>query len=219
MIDICFPKNNEQEFIKIAERLGTKNILFVYEDANKFYKKEENINVFNALITSAKNVEKARNKSDLIMVKSDGINDRLMFEKTKPDLIFCLEETQKKDFMHQRASGLNHIHARLANQNKIIIGFSFSSILNKEGAERSRIIGRIMQNINLCRKFKVKTCIASFTQHPFELRSLHDLQSFFINLGMHQKEAKSSTNCLFEKIRINQKKKKGEYHESVETAD
>lgn len=218
MIDICFPKNNEQEFIKIAERLGTKIILFVYDDANKFYKKEENIKIFNALMTSSKNVDKSRNKADLVLVKSDGINDRFGFEKTKPDLIFCLEETQKKDFMHQRASGLNHIHARLANKNQIIIGFSFNSLLNKEGIERSRIIGRMMQNIKLCRKFKVKTCIASFAQHPFELRSLHDLQSFFITLGIHQKEA-NNNSYLLEKIKINQKKKKGEYHESVETAD
>ncbi len=218
MIDVCFPKNNEEEFVNIAKRLGTDTLIFVYDDPKKFYNKKSSINILNALITTAKNVVKARNKSDLVLLKSDGINDRLAFEQTKPDIIFNLEEVQRKDFIHQRASGLNHIHAKLANKNQIIIGFSFNSLLKNTGIERARIIGRMIQNIEICRKYKVNVGIASFATQPYELRNLHDMEAFFITLGMNT-TVNNCANVLLDKIKINQKKKKGEYHESIEVVD
>ncbi|PIN80594.1 hypothetical protein COV13_03360, partial [Candidatus Woesearchaeota archaeon CG10_big_fil_rev_8_21_14_0_10_32_9] len=38
-VDACLPKNNEEEFIKVAEKLGTKALLFLYE------KKEKNVSL------------------------------------------------------------------------------------------------------------------------------------------------------------------------------
>ena len=31
VVDIVFPQNNEREFISVAERLGCKGLIFVYE--------------------------------------------------------------------------------------------------------------------------------------------------------------------------------------------
>jgi ribonuclease P/MRP protein subunit RPP1 len=107
-------------------------------------------------------------------------------------LVFSLEEKGRKDFMHQRGSGLDHILAKLAHQNNIILGFSLNSIINSN--KRNVILGRIMQNIKLCRKYKVKTVIGSFTQNPMEMRSPQDIVSLFTTLGMTQKEVKDSLN-------------------------
>jgi len=52
---------------------------------------------------------------------------------------------QRKDFMHQRNSGLNHVLCTLAREHHVAIGFSFSRILHS--TQRAKDMGRIMQNI------------------------------------------------------------------------
>jgi RNase P/RNase MRP subunit p30 len=83
------------------------------------------------------------------------------------------------------------------SKNNIALGFSLNSILNSKN--KHIILGRITQNIKLCRKYKVKMIIGSFTSNPFEMRSYHDLASLFLKLGMTQKEVKDSleTNNKF----------------------
>ena len=73
---------------------------------------------------------------------------------------------------------------KFAKENRVIIGINFSDILNSSGVERANILGRIMQNIRLCRKYKVDMLTASFATDPFEMRSAKDLLSFNISLGM-----------------------------------
>tara|TARA_Y100000310_G_scaffold299743_1_gene334842 strand:+ start:275 stop:670 length:396 start_codon:yes stop_codon:yes gene_type:complete len=121
----------------------------------------------------------------LIVIKSSS-QDRDVMESGKADIIFSVEESARKDFMHQRGSGINHIMCKLMHKNNIALGFSLDSILNSKN--KHVILGRIQQNIKLCRKYKVKMVIASFTPNPFEMRSPHDLISLFLKLGMTQKE-------------------------------
>ncbi|MBN1644493.1 hypothetical protein JW851_00435 [Candidatus Woesearchaeota archaeon] len=196
MKDIVMPDNNERDFIVMAKKLGFNELVFLYNSKNQFYRGKSDIKISNALITNEKRVQK-----DFLTFVKNPDDARFAFEKSKPNCVFDLE-LQKKDFIHQRGSGLNHIMAKLANQNSINIGFSFSSILNASPIQRSRIIGRIKQNIKLCRKYKVKTVIASFAVNPFDMRSFNDLISFFTVLGMHPKEAKDSLNCSFKKKSI-----------------
>ena len=53
-------------------------------------------------------------------------------------------------------------------------------------------MGRMMQNVKLCKKYKVNMVISSFATSKFELKSPSDLISFGIILGMTPKEAKES---------------------------
>lgn len=209
-IDLVLAKSNEKEFIEIAERLSIEDICFVYNFKNKndFFQNQEKINklqektklrLFTGLIADSKNISKAKKLAKLVIYKSTG-NDRHAIEKSKANVIFDLGTIATKDSMHHRNSGLNQVLCKLATKNNIIIGFSFSSILNIEGIIRSQILGRMMQNIRLCRKYKVKTIIASFAEKPYDMRPCSDLKSVFISLGMHPKEANDSLeniyNCL-----------------------
>jgi RNase P/RNase MRP subunit p30 len=54
------------------------------------------------------------------------------------------------------------------------------------------ILGRIMQNIKLARKYKMKIKLASFARNPYELRDCNDLLSFGILVGLHPSEAKKA---------------------------
>ena len=189
MIDIAIPNKNEEEFAATAEKLGYKGLCFLY-DFNNYTNKQEKfgknkkIKIYTGVLADNKNINKVKsklkNEKVFVAVRSSD-NDREVIKQAKADMVFSFEDNVKKDFIHHRASGLNQVLCRLANENDVIIGFSLSSILNAEN--KSLVLGRIMQNISLCRKFKVKTAIASFAQKPFEMRSIHDISSLFEVLG------------------------------------
>lgn len=196
--DIAIAKNNEVEFVEITQRLGIKKLYFLYDfdeyNAEKLQKKLENLNhhsvsIETGFIVNQKNISKAAQHSKLLVAKSSD-KDRFFIESKKVKLIYGFEETGKKDYLHQRASGLNHILCELASKNNVAVGFSYSRLF--KDAPSAALIGRIMQNIGLCRKYKVKTVIGSFSEKPYELRAPHDIMSLFAMLGMNAKNAKES---------------------------
>lgn len=199
--DIVLPHNNEAEFIEIASKLGIKKLYFLYDfnyyNEDKIGKKlaliknSHNINIEAGIIANQKNLNKAQHQSRLIAAKSSD-SDRFFIESKKMKLIYGFEETSKRDYLHQRASGLNHITCEIAKKNNVSVGFSYSSLLNKSGFATSLLIGRMIQNIALCQKYKVKTIIGSFSQNPFHLRSQHDLECLFALLGMSIKNIRNS---------------------------
>jgi len=193
MKDIVLPDNNEKEFISMAEKLGFEELVFLYNSSKQFYTGKARIKITNGLLSNEKKVQ----RNFLSFVQSPR-NARFVFEKSRPACIFGLE-LQKRDFMHQRGSGFNHLMAKLACQNNVAVGFSFSMILNYSLVNRSRIFGRIKQNIRLCRKYNAKMVAASFALSPFEMRAPKDLIAFFTVLGMTAKEARNSLNCVFNK--------------------
>lgn len=196
MIDIVIPSNNEAEFIEVATSLGYGGICFLYS-LNKYLAIKEgfsikssnvDFNIYTGVLANSEEIIKFKNKVDksvFIAVKSSD-NDREVIENSKANLVFSFEDSYKRDFIHHRASGLNHILCKLAKENNITIGFSLSSILKSNNIHI--ILGRVMQNIRLCTKFKVKSVIASFAVNPLEMRSPHDLRSLFKLLD-HQKPA------------------------------
>jgi len=217
-IDIVFPKKNEKQFIKLAEKLNYFSLCFVYNftpdittktQLLKELQKTTKINLFLALQSAPANIKKAKNLADLVLVKSIPEQDQKILEKLIPDILFDLELSPKKDPLHFRLSGLNQVLCNLAQKNNTAIGFSFSSMLNYKN--KPQLLGRIIQNIKLCRKYKVKTIFASFAKTPLQMRSPHDLISLAIVLGMHPSEAKLSLTNTLNIIQQNKKKKSPGY--------
>ena len=186
--DIVIPNNNEKEFAEMASRLGYKRLYFLY-DFNEY--KDEIQKVLERLgidfevwfIVNKKNIGNASKKSKLLVAKSSA-DDRSLIESKKVRLIYGFEEIKRKDYLHQRASGLNHILCDIASINNVVAGFSYSSLLNKNLQLSSVLIGRMIQNISLCQKYKVKMIVGSFSSNPYEMRAPHDLASLFGILGM-----------------------------------
>ena len=183
MMDIVIPNNNEEEFIAIARKLGYKTLHFLY-NYDDYHSKKKNfadvpgIKIVNGILADSKKLKKIKNKIEGVFVAAKSSDkDMEIMEGSLANLIFSFEENPRRDFIHQRASGLNHILCSLARKNNIAIGFSSSSILNSKNTHE--ILGRIMQNLRMCRQFKVKTIIASFAKNPYEMRSMHDLMSLF----------------------------------------
>ena len=199
--DIVLPDDNEAEFAETASKLGIKKMYFLYDfnyyNEDKVEKKlasiknQHSISIETGIIVNQKNLNKAQHQSRLLAAKSSD-SDRFFVESKKIKLIYGFEETNKKDYLHQRASGLNHVICELANKNNVAIGFSYSSLLNKNPGIVSLIMGRMAQNIALCQKYNVKTIVGSFSQNPFHLRNPQDLASLFTLLGMSAKNIRDS---------------------------
>jgi RNase P/RNase MRP subunit p30 len=190
MIDIVIPTNNEEEFIAMAEKLGYTGLCFLYNldeylNIKREFQTKHKIKTSLGILANGRDINKVKirlkGKKIFTAIKSSDI-DRQIIEGSKADMVFSFEESTRKDFIHQRASGLNHILCKLARENNVIIGFSVNSILNAEN--KHIILGRITQNIQICKKFKVKNIIASFARNPFEMRSVHDLISLFEIIGL-----------------------------------
>jgi len=201
--EIVIPRDNEEEFIQLGLKLGMKNICFLYSfDENSKVKIEKltelnhkNIKIESGLIVNGKNVNEALQQSKFPVAKSSD-QDRILIESKKIKLIYGFEEVSKKDYLHQRISGLNHTICELAKENNVTIGFPYSSLFNKNENEISMILGRFMQNIKLCQKYNVKTMIGAFSEKPYEMRAPHDVISLFILLGMDGKIVKYSFGKL-----------------------
>ena len=142
---------------------------------------------FNLGFTEVKNLKDFR-----IVVAEEENAIRKAAEDKNTDILLVQDSGRARDKVSSRDSGLNQVICKLAYDNKIAIGFSFSEVLNSK--EKHKIIGRMMQNIRLCRKYKVKMILASFANNKWEMRAPRDLISFGIVLGMTGKEANEALN-------------------------
>ncbi len=110
------------------------------------------------------------------------------------DVLMNPELKMLGDNVHYRTSGLNHVLANLAKKNDVAIGFGFSFVLNCSGLERARMIGRMKQNVRICRKAKCKMVVCSYAKNVKEMRGAKDLLAFARILGMDGGEAKKALN-------------------------
>jgi len=172
MIDIVFPNGNEKEFIEIAKRLDYSGLCFIYKNPKKFEPKSD-LSVYSGIV--CKNKIK---KADFVLLES---NNRALIKKS-PNAIFNIEGT--RDFIHQRDSGLNHVICKEMHKYGVAYAVPFSNILNSD--DKGRLIGRIMQNIRLCKKYKVNILIASFAHKPYEMRNPKDLIAFARTLRLQK---------------------------------
>jgi RNase P/RNase MRP subunit p30 len=175
---IVFPKANEEEFIKIAEKLGYSSLIFVYDYS--YYSNSPEIksklNIEKGILCLPKEIKKAKNLSKYLFVQSSS-KDREIIEQNKNIFLFDLETQGKKDFIHHRASGLNQVLCKLIKEHNISIGFSFSTVL--KATSKDKLIGRIKQNIKFCKKYKIYTIYSTFALKPYEMRPAKDILSFF----------------------------------------
>ncbi|MBN1156292.1 hypothetical protein JXA85_01630 [Candidatus Woesearchaeota archaeon] len=195
LADIVLPNGNESEFISLAEKLGYDCLVFLYPSFRRLdeLQKRTRIKLMPGVIANAKKQIVANDCLFFVKAEKDV---RTVFENKTIDVVFGLETIDGKDSLHQRNSGLNHVTASLAFQKDIVVGFSFFDILCAD--KKEILIGRMAQNIRLCRKFKAKMIIASFAREPFRMRAPLDLKSFFQTIGMGPGEAKKALECVYD---------------------
>jgi hypothetical protein len=161
MFDVICPKDAKAlvKFEEVALRLGI-DTLYVVGDFELNSKK-------------IKMVKAGERKADFIIKKADGVNDRKWLQNRDVDLVYGLEGVARKDGMHHRYSGLNQIMCKVARDANTMVGFDFGAVLRAKGVRRAQLLGRIEQNIRLCKKYKVEWSWCSLGTEWFEMVDLN----------------------------------------------
>ena len=176
-IDIVFPKNNEEEFIKRAKALGTKELIFVYSprDYKEYKTEEKGINSKTAVVVAPKDARDAKKKYPFIIVRSDRETERWVVEHSQPMLIYGFEMQERKDFMHHRNAGLTDILAKMMHEYNVAYGFSVAELICAPKELQPILLGRLRQNVMIAKKYKIEIILASFAADPMLMRNLKDV--------------------------------------------
>ena len=138
--------------------------------------KEKN---FNKLKIEIEKTRKTYPNSRIVFFGEDDEINRQVLEKAKIDLIL-ITLSRRKDFSKQRNSGLNTVLVNIAKKNRIEIGIDLDELDNLNKKEKSEILARIIQNINLCKKKKVQMKFISRKKRI----NLFTIKSLGLSLGM-----------------------------------
>ncbi|MDD5588405.1 MAG: RNase P subunit p30 family protein [Candidatus Nanoarchaeia archaeon] len=176
MYDLVLIKTNKEDIIAFARTLGFSNVFFI--------NKED-------IITNSKNI---KNKKGLMIVEGGYEELNRIALSSKSVNILLNPETKKRETVKGINSGLNHILCDLAQKHNISIGYSLDYIQNADVF----LLKKIIQNISLCKKFKVPVLIFTLAKSKSELRSAEDLESLGISLGLNTKQAKTALTKIAE---------------------
>lgn len=106
---------------------------------------------------------------------------RSVLEKTPVDMVLGVEQIHPHDHLHYPRAGLDQILCKIAAARGKVIAFSFHDILN--AGNRPPLLRRMMFNIDLCQKYKVKMLFSTFAGDKWEMRAAHDLLALWRVLG------------------------------------
>ena len=124
-----------------------------------------------------KELVKQYNEKKIIFYSNDDDLNRKVMEKL-PIKVLLIPLDERKDFMKQRNSGFNEVLAKIAKKEGIKIGIDLNEIICSQNKER--ILSRLKQNINLCKRNKLFMEFFSIK----EKRNLILLKSLGLVLGM-----------------------------------
>ncbi len=138
-------------------------------------------------------IDKLYGRAKLILVQGrDSSFNRKILENKKVRILLNPEKHSKKDSLYERDSGLNHILCKIAKENNTAIVIDLKEIITKEGKEKARYLARVMQNIRLCKKYKVPLLLTLMPEKKEEARDMHGLKALARVLGMDTKMAKDA---------------------------
>lgn len=126
-------------------------------------------------------------KSLNIVKGGDYNKNRKSLETRNTDILLNPESTKK-------SSDINHILCKLAKKNDIIIAFSLNKL-------NDNILQKLLKDIKLFRKYKVKCAIATFAKDKYDLKNAQDIISLCKILGMTPKEAQDSLIHIYNKYK------------------
>ena len=174
--DVVMPKGNEKDFIDVALSLGYTEILFLSE--NMAYKKPLSTKIkvkSGYILHNTSELSGARKNFDYVFASAD----RKYFE-SNVDFIVGLESSDRSDSFHYRSTSLNQVHAVLSRQNNSTVVFDFNALFE----ESFIILGRMLQNAVLVRKYRLKHSVFSMARNPLEMRSHNILDALKKILGL-----------------------------------
>ncbi len=228
MIDICLPKNNEEEIIARAGELGYSCLVFLYDfdQRAQIQQKKKELEKFKSKIDTKvgiylrpRTISQLKKQLNYFYMEADFMavcssKEEIVREAVsspKADAVFDVATASGRDAPHYRNSGFNQVLADLAGKNKVAYGVDFSQILDLEGWPRAKLWGREAQNMHICRR-KLPIIIASFAKNQWGLRKPEDLSAISRLLGLNFPQSKAAVSSnIANIIKIKAQRRSREY--------
>ncbi|MFH1521666.1 MAG: RNase P subunit p30 family protein [archaeon] len=138
-------------------------------------------------------IESLKGTGKLIaIVGGDDAFNRRAIESLKIDYLISPEAKNRGDNLKQRDSGINHVVAKEAVKKGVAIIIDFNEIQKLKGKEKALRLGRLIQNVKICRKAGCDIKIASLGFNQKSLVDERGRKSFGVSLGMSSVQATKS---------------------------
>ena len=118
------------------------------------------------------------------VVGGDDAFNRRVVESLRVDYLVSPERGDKVDSLKQRDSGINHVVAKIAKEKGVVIIVDFGEVAGLKGKARALRIGRLIQNVKICRKVGCKLKIASLGSGKKDVVDELARKAFGFGLGM-----------------------------------
>lgn len=216
-------ESSPEEILDFAKKLGLNGVGIVrYYNGREPQKIEaktgsENIDVVNAVMLKPKSpgelntlAEKARKKAEVLMVHGGDYDiNRAACENPLIDVL-CHPELGRKD------SGLDHICAKAAAENKVAMEINFREILESYKKQRVHVIAAMKKNAMLCENYNASVVATSGAVTKWNMRAPRDLAAVANILGLKLGKAIESVSTVPETIvKQNREKLAGRRWEGV----
>ncbi len=125
----------------------------------------------------------------IAVVGGDDAFNRRAVETLKIDYLVSPEREYKRDDLKQRDSGINHVVAKEIAKRNIVIVIDFNEIQKLKGKEKALRLGRIIQNMKICRKAGCPIKVASLALNQKSVTDERGRKSFGVSLGMSSRQS------------------------------
>lgn len=166
---VLVQEGQEASFIARAEELGVEELVLLYEKPpQKEVADKKSLKILSGLVGTKKS---SANIQIVLGTSFNGWFSGLTH-------VGELELIERKDSLHQRRSGLNHVLLAEFKKKNVCVLFSYSLL------QKRNLIGRMMQNVMLCKKAEVKTELVSLARKPEDIRHPRDVAALGRILGL-----------------------------------
>lgn len=178
--DLVFPQGNEERLCAMARELGFSQLLLCYPLSDPLIKerKEELCKLSRDIAVTfaifAKNqqeVQKARKLTEHVV--APGVPGT--FEDKRVRYVIDYESGKRKDFVHHRNAGLTQVFVKHAIRTGKTLLVNAAQLHGSVPAHV--VLGRMMQNNMLYRKYGPSVRVVSGARAPLEMRAPRDLQN------------------------------------------
>lgn len=135
-----------------------------------------------------KQIQELKKQGKEVIVKAqDEEFNRKILENSDVNILLSPETHNRKDYKKQRDSGLNEFLCKLAKKNNIKIGIDIDELKKLDKKSKVKVLSRIIQNIELCKRTKTEIIIFPKGKYPKQ-----DIMAFMLSLKSSTEMAKKA---------------------------
>jgi RNase P/RNase MRP subunit p30 len=150
-----------------------------------------------------KKINASKEKLILVIGNNESVIGEAVANK-RVDILLDPTSGGYKDAMHYRHAGLNIEFCRSAHKNEVAIGFSFEKLFEK--SNRAQHIGRTIQNVKMCRKYKLDVVLANFSFFEKRIRDVQTIKAFGNIIGLRTDEVNNALLTAEKILRLKDKR-------------